>query len=66
MYHPTRGQEKHAATRMLALLGQVADQDAALRHFAAALSSHQVCLLRILLEAAAGGSSADETGVEDG
>jgi hypothetical protein len=62
MYHPTRGREEHAATRMLALLGQVADQEAALRHFAAAMSSRQAHLLRILLDAAAGGSGADEPG----
>ncbi|WP_250287043.1 MULTISPECIES: BlaI/MecI/CopY family transcriptional regulator [unclassified Frankia] len=53
MYHPTRRQEEHAAAQMLAALERAGDPDAALGHFAAALSPGQARLLRGLLESAA-------------
>ncbi len=56
MYHATRSQEEYASARMLALLGQVADQDAALRHFVSGLSPRQVRLLWLVLGAAGGDS----------
>ncbi len=56
MYRATRCQEEYASARMLTLLGQVTDQDTVLRHFVAGLSSRQVRLLRVLLEAAGGAS----------
>ncbi|WP_165486299.1 BlaI/MecI/CopY family transcriptional regulator [Frankia sp. Cppng1_Ct_nod] len=56
MYHPTRRQEEYASARMLALLRQVDDPDATLCHFVTSLPPHQVRLLRVLLEAAAGDS----------
>ncbi|WP_255724097.1 MULTISPECIES: BlaI/MecI/CopY family transcriptional regulator [unclassified Frankia] len=63
MYRTTRCQEEYASARMLALLGQVTDQDTALRHFVAGLSSRQVRLLRVLLEAA-GGASPEQDAAE--
>ncbi|WP_322761210.1 BlaI/MecI/CopY family transcriptional regulator [Frankia sp. Cr2] len=68
MYHATRSREEDASARMLALLGQVADQDAALRHFVIGLSPLQVRLLWILLDAAGGDSyerDADEPAHDD-
>ncbi|WP_255738719.1 BlaI/MecI/CopY family transcriptional regulator [Frankia sp. CiP3] len=63
MYRATRCQEEYASARMLTLLGQVTDQDTVLRHFVAGLSSRQVRLLQVLLEAA-GGASPEQDAAE--